>query len=138
MHGEPVVALHERYVNRGILPTTDEIYDALFSVIYCYSKTYIIIDALDDCMDSNNTHSELLALLRSLQDANTNLMVTSRFVTMIEELFIRDSTLEIRASREDIIEFVDAQMHRLPTFVKRDLELQGEVRDKIAQKSDGM
>jgi hypothetical protein len=139
LYGGPVATLYKRHVDRGTHPSLDEICIALSSVINNYSKAYIIIDALDECTDSDGTRSELLAILRNLQTkTDTSLMATSRFNARIEQSFQGFPMLEIRASNADVKRFVAAQMHRLPMFVQRDPELQTETQDEIARAVNGM
>lgn len=139
LYGEPVATLHDRHAARRTRPSLDEIRTALNSVISKYSKVYIIIDALDECTDSDGTRSELLAILRSFQTkTDTSLMVTSRFDARIEQSFQGSPMLEIRASDADVTRFVAGQMCRLPMCVQRDPELQTEIQDGIVLAVDGM
>lgn len=139
LYGEPVTSLHALHVDRRTRPSLNEICTALNSVLNNYSKTYIIIDALDECTDSDGTRSELLAVLRNLQaKTDTRLMVTSRFVSKIEQSFEESPMLEIRASEADVKRYVVGQLHRLPMCVQRDPELQTETQDGIVLAVDGM
>jgi hypothetical protein len=139
LYGEPVATLHKRHADRRTRPSLDEICTALNSVLKNYSKAYIIIDALDECTDSNGTRSELLTILRNLQaKTNISLMATSRFVARIEQSFQGFPMLEIRASDADVTRFVAGHIHRLPKCVQRDPELQVETQDRIVQAVDGM
>ncbi|OBT50512.1 hypothetical protein VE04_09283 [Pseudogymnoascus sp. 24MN13] len=139
LYGEPVTSLHALHVDRRTRPSLNEICTALNSVLNNYSKTYIIIDALDECTDSDGTRSELLAVLRNLQaKTDTRLMVTSRFVSRIEQSFEGSPMLEIRASEADVKRYVAGQLHRLPMCVQRDPELQTETQGGIVLAVDGM
>ncbi|KFZ04599.1 hypothetical protein V502_10030, partial [Pseudogymnoascus sp. VKM F-4520 (FW-2644)] len=55
LYGEPVATLHKQHADRRTGPSLDEIRTALNSVLNSYSKAYIIIDALDECTDSDGT-----------------------------------------------------------------------------------
>ncbi|KFY30332.1 hypothetical protein V493_01980, partial [Pseudogymnoascus sp. VKM F-4281 (FW-2241)] len=139
LYGEPVATLHKRHADRRTRPSLDEIRTALKSVLINYSNAYIIIDALDECTDSDGTRSELLTILRDLQaKTNISLMATSRFVARIEQSFQGFPMLEIRASDADVTRFVAGHIHRLPKCVQRDLRLQAETQDRIVQAVDGM
>ncbi|KFY32072.1 hypothetical protein V493_00539 [Pseudogymnoascus sp. VKM F-4281 (FW-2241)] len=138
-YGESVTALHKLHIDRRTSPSLDEICTALKSVLSNYSKAYIIIDALDECTDSDGTRSELLTILRSLQaKTDTRLMATSRFVSKIEQLFQGTPMLEIRASDADVKRYVFGQLHRLPMCIQRDPELQAETQGGIVLAVDGM
>ncbi|RDL36103.1 Uncharacterized protein BP5553_06715 [Venustampulla echinocandica] len=140
LYGESLTALHTLHVNRRTRPSLDEICTTLNSVLKNYSKAYIIIDALDECTDSDGTRSKLLTVLRSsLQTkTDTRLMVTSRFVSRIEQSFQGSPMLEIRASEADVKRFVTGQLHRLPMCVQRDPELQAEIQDGIVMAVTGI
>ncbi|KFY39666.1 hypothetical protein V495_05813 [Pseudogymnoascus sp. VKM F-4514 (FW-929)] len=138
-YGAPVTALHKKHADRETRPLLDEVCTALHSVINSYSKSYIIIDALDECTDSDGTRSELISALRNLQTrTDTRLMVTSRFIARIEELFEESPMLEIRANEADVRRYVAGQLCRLPKCVQRDPELQAEIQQGIILAVDGM
>ncbi|KAJ5486475.1 hypothetical protein N7530_000775 [Penicillium desertorum] len=60
-----------------------------------------------------------------LQDAcNINLLATSRFIPEITERFKEKPTLEIRASRADVMRYLQGILSMLPAFVSRNPELQ--------------
>ncbi|KFZ19348.1 hypothetical protein V502_03701, partial [Pseudogymnoascus sp. VKM F-4520 (FW-2644)] len=139
LYGEPVATLHKQHADRRTGPSLDEIRTALNSVLNSYSKAYIIIDALDECTDSDGTRSDLLTILQNLQaKSNISLMATSRFDARIEQSFQGSSMSEIRASDADVTRFVAGHIRRLPKCVQRDLELQAEIQDGIVQAVDGM
>jgi hypothetical protein len=46
--------------------------------------------------------------------------------------------LEIRASDADVKQFVAGQMNSLPNYVRRNINLQVEIQDRIVQAVDGM
>ncbi|OBT56261.1 hypothetical protein VE04_05107, partial [Pseudogymnoascus sp. 24MN13] len=139
LYGEPVATLHKRHADRRTRPSLDEIRTALNSVLLNYSKAYIIIDALDECTDSDGTRSDLLTILQNLQaKTNISLMATSRFDAWIEQLFQGSPMLKIWASDADVTRFVAGHIRRLPKCVQRDPELQAEIQDRIVQAVDGM
>ncbi|OBT85043.1 hypothetical protein VE02_07148 [Pseudogymnoascus sp. 03VT05] len=139
LYGESVSTLYRLHTDRRTRPSLDEICTALDSVLNNYSKAYIVIDALDECSDGDGTRSELLTILRRLQaKTDTRLMVTSRFVSRIEQSFEGSLMLEIRASEADVKRYVTGQLHRLPMCIQRDPELQGETQDGIVLAVDGM
>ncbi|KFY41758.1 hypothetical protein V494_02806 [Pseudogymnoascus sp. VKM F-4513 (FW-928)] len=139
LYGEPVTALYKLHADRRTRPSLDEICTALRSVLINYSKAYIIVDALDECTDSDGTRSDLLLALRSLQaNTSTSLMATSRFISWIEQSFQGSPVLEIQASEADVKQYVTGQLHRLPNCVRNDPALQTEIEDGIALAVDGM
>lgn len=133
LYGEPVKILHMQHANRGTRPSLDEIRTTLNSVLSRYSKVYIVIDALDECTDDDRTRSDLIRILRSLQnETNTSLMVTSRFISGIEQPLQGCPTLKIQANEADVKRYVAGQLGLLSKCVERDHRLQVEIQDKIA------
>jgi hypothetical protein len=138
---EPVSRLHEHHSSRGTRPSPGEIFSTLQSILKSYSSVYLVIDALDECLDTDGTRGRLPAKIRALQgEATTDLrlMVTSRFIPEIEEKFKGELKLEVRARDEDVKQFVAGQMDLLPEFVQSDEKLRILVQDTITQAVAGM
>lgn len=132
--------LRERYTNRGTKPSLDEILKYLSEVLQDYGTVYIVVDALDECQDSNGTRRQFLAKLRDLKAGrDVRLMTTSRFyIQDIEDEFKEAMRLEVQASDEDVKRFVAGQLGRLPKCIQRDRELQKRVEEVISKAVDGM
>ncbi|KAH8707190.1 ankyrin repeat domain-containing protein [Phaeosphaeriaceae sp. PMI808] len=136
---EPVERLHEQHADKGTRPSPDEIFGALRDVFAHYSTVYIVVDALDECQDSDGTRRQFLAKLRDLQAGrDVRLMATSRFIPDIMDWFNKGLKLEVQASKEDVKRFVAGQICRLPKCIQRDPALQGVVQEKIVEAVDGM
>jgi len=140
---EPVERLNIKYAGQGSKPSLKEIIEAMQSVLSGFSTVYIVIDALDECRNTDGTRCLLLTNLRELQaKSDLRLMATSRFIPDIVNDF-KDSfkdalTLEVQASEEDVKRFVAGQIYRLPKCIQRDTALQDMVYTKIVEAVDGM
>jgi len=135
----PVAQLYQRHASQGTKPSLNEIFGALQSVLTNHSTVYVVIDALDECQDSNSTRRQFLEKLRDLQAGiDLRLMVTSRFIPKIEYELREALRLEVRASNEDVMRFVAGQTYRLPKCIQRDSALQKLVQEKITEAVDGM
>ena len=129
--------LYERHNSKRTRPSTDELTGALRSVIGSSSRTFIIIDALDECQMSERTR--FLENCFALRDrCNINLFMTSRFLPDITARFDNASTLEIRAAPEDVNKYLAGQMYQLPQCVGRDAGIQEEIKRAIVEAVDGM
>ncbi len=136
---ESVTVLYDRHAGRRTRPSLEEIQTALRLVVSSYSKVYVVIDALDECLDHDGSRSQLLAILRDLQSkANLSLMATSRFIPEVVQKFSLSPVLRVRASASDVKRFVAGQIYRLPRCVQRDDGLQKAVQDEISMAVDGM
>jgi hypothetical protein len=134
---EPVTNLHKRHAKLRTRPSFGEIQDAIQIVVSNYSRVYVIIDALDECLKDHRI--QLLSMLRSLQsNGNLNLMATSRFIPEVEKHFSCLPLLEVRANDSDVKLFVAGQMYRLPTCVQRDSDLQETIQKGINMAVKGM
>lgn len=101
--------LYRAYTHRRSLPTLSDVSKILQSEICRYSKIFVVVDALDECAESNR--SVLLKELRALQPT-LNLLVTSRFLDSISNNFEGATRLEISASAEDVQTYVIRRISR--------------------------
>jgi hypothetical protein len=135
----PVERLYRQHADRGTRPSFNAISGALQDTLARYPTAYIVIDALDECRDTDGARRQFLTRLQDLQAGrDVRLMVTSRFIPEIEDRFKGALRLEVRASREDVVRFVAGQIDRLPSFIKVRPELQALVQEKIVEAVDGM
>jgi Cdc6-like AAA superfamily ATPase len=136
---ELVEQLLQQHVNRGTKPSSDEMFEALRSVLAIYSTVHVVIDALDECRDHDGTRRQFLSNLRTLQaETDLSLMTTSRFIPDIVDEFSRAIMIEVRASDEDVKQFVAGQIYRLPNCIRRESALQELVQNKIVEAAEGM
>ncbi|KAH4217774.1 hypothetical protein HBH70_194640 [Parastagonospora nodorum] len=134
---KPLWSLYDHHEVRRTRPSVEEMLGALQSVLVDYSRIYVVIDALDECV--HDDRRELLSKLRNLQSkTGLRLMATSRFIPDIVEEFNGLPKLEVRADDADVKRYVAGQIKRLPGCVRRDDALQKLVQNKIVQAVDGM
>jgi hypothetical protein len=113
----------------------------LHAVTALYLRTFIIVDALDECQSDDGCRTRFLSEIFDLQEKyGASLFVTSRFIPEITKKFDGTASLEIRASDEDVRRYLTGHIPRLPfpSFVRRDLELQEEIKTDIITAGDGM
>jgi Cdc6-like AAA superfamily ATPase len=141
---ECVIELHETHNNKekklSTQPSTTEISSTLQNVIKEYSRTFVIIDALDEYeADRFTLLSELFEIQKK---ANFNLLTTSRPLPDIERyigrLFVRSTYLKIQTLPEDVKKYIDANLHKLPLFVSHDHDLINEIKNEIVRAAGGM
>jgi hypothetical protein len=115
----------------------DEICVALCSIIRTYSRTFVIIDALDECR-TDQIRNKLLSEVYKLQEgSDVRLMVTFR-PSIEPELPSSMTKLEIRAYKEDIEQYLSSRISELRTVVRRRNELQRKIKDHISTLVDAM
>jgi hypothetical protein len=104
-----------------------------------FSKTFIIIDALDEYTEPDGAKDTLLNELRKLHP-NVRLLVTSRNMCPSAWAF-KIELLEIRASDEDVGRYVKhriSESSQLVGFVKMRPSLEDEMVTTIVEKAKGM
>jgi hypothetical protein len=137
---DDVRALYAHHQSQKTRPGDVEYCKILRSLVASFSHVYIIVDALDECNESNGTRSKLTKELQE-SPANLHLLCTSRHLGDIEESFARASRLEIRASNADVQRFLEAQISQTPRlvgFCKTVESLQSTIIEKLIQKAKGM
>jgi hypothetical protein len=134
----PLVEMYNHHAKRKTRPLLDEVAATLKTVCLRYDGVYIIVDALDECVDErtdgNSGRAQFIREMRALQAAvDVRLLFTSRPIPEIIQLFKSDLMLEVRATKEDVQRFVAS--HISPKY---DAHLKAEIVDKIATAADGM
>lgn len=115
--------LYQTYIRQRSPPTLSDVSKILQHEIGRYSKIFVVVDALDECPESNR--SALLKELRALQPT-INLLVTSRFLDSIANDFEGATPLEISASAEDVQAYAIRRIsreQRLSRLVGKDADL---------------
>lgn len=125
-------------VNRKIRPGLRDLMKMLQSEIGTYSQTYIVVDALDECLERDR--GDLITTLRLLS-GNVSLMVTSRPLPSIELQFRGVKRLDILANDDDVRKYIEDRIpgeNRLVRHVKRDPSFQEIIVNKIVVNAGGM
>jgi ankyrin repeat protein len=132
--------LYKRHKNKRTRLSFDEISEAFISVSRNYSRIFIIIDALDECQFVDGCRMRLLSEIFQLQTkTGANVLATSRPIPEINRVFEgRCVLLEIRASDEDVGNYLDNHMSCLPGFVTRIPGLREQIKNAIMKSVDGM
>ena len=123
---------------RKFRPKLADLIKALKSEIGTYSRVFIVVDALDECLDSAREHfiKEFQSLAR-----NVNLMVTARPLPSIEHHFQGVSRLEIRAHSDDMRKYIEDRIPRegrLARLVNNDRALQESIVIEVVARASGM
>jgi Cdc6-like AAA superfamily ATPase len=143
LHGQQAMPhslrmLYHQHIGMGTRPSLDEISGAIQSVSAKLLRLFIVIDALDECQNSDGSRTAFLDEIFNLQAKSTlNILATSRFIPEITKIFESEPSLEIRASKNDVTKYLRGHMTRLPSFVLRSPELQDEIVLGITETADG-
>lgn len=133
--------LHDEHERRQTRPSSDQLLNTLSRVVESTTRTYIVLDALDECRNDDRTLDRLLELVFSVQTqliGKVSLLATTRFIPGILDQFMNVPRLEIRADDVDVRRYLDSQMNRLPRQVATNVAFCTEIKDKIVECVDGM
>ena len=132
--------LYERHKPRNTRPSFDEITNELRAAVNLHSRSFILVDALDECEVNDGGRLKFLSELLNLQSiATTSIFATSRDIPDIASKFTGGSAiLEIRASDEDVRRYIEGHMEQLPSFVQRKVDLQEDIKAEIVNAVQGM
>jgi hypothetical protein len=128
-------ALYKRAGNGQRRPLPEDIVQTLRLEVALLPKTFVLIDALDECPEGAQM---FLELSKALEGLTANFLATSRFIPDIVAVFEAAEIVEIRADYHDVEKYVEAHMHRLPKCVQSNSALQSGVKTKIVQAVEGM
>jgi hypothetical protein len=135
-----IMSLYHYHKQKQTRPTAGKWSKLLESEVRRLSKVFIVIDALDECPESNGTRDNFLAEIRKLQPI-THLLVTSRHIPTIEREFEKAARVEIRASDEDVRRYLERRIEsggRLVRLLKADPALQATIANTIVENAKGM
>jgi hypothetical protein len=117
----------------------NEISDVLEPFLVFFRNTYLVIDALDECIDEDSTHLKLLQGIPKLQQCtNLRVLATYRHIPDIQDEFVGVPVLEVRASDDDIERFAKECLIQKPRCIKKDEDMKKMVQESIAVASGGM
>jgi hypothetical protein len=136
---DEISSLYHHHIKKRTRPTLEECSKLLQSEVRQLSKVFIILDALDECSESNGTRDSFLAEIQKLPDIH--LLITSRYILSIERVFGGAARVEIRASDEDIKRYLKGRIEtegRLARHVRPDPAFQEIIIGTIVERAKGM
>jgi hypothetical protein len=103
--------IHEDSISRGTIPSPDGYFLMLESQIRTFDKVFIVVNALDECIDDteSNTRSSFLKALHQLP-RRVHILFTSRLDKM-EQKATTDHQLEIVANKEDLRKYLQSRLN---------------------------
>ncbi|KAL8738317.1 MAG: hypothetical protein Q9181_000860 [Wetmoreana brouardii] len=133
--------LCKRHREVGSSCSVDELLRAFLKCLAMIGRTYVVIDALDECNDRHDLIKLLLDVVRSAP--RSCLLMTSREIFDIQESMQRFPNIGLRASDMalDIEAYVSGELRRLLDDRKlkiRDLSLVDKIQTTLISKADGM
>ena len=137
---EQIGDLHRKHEKTKTCPSLAEIVDIIRRVAKTRSKTFILIDAIDEYRENESKSNEFIRMLKYLSP-DVHLLVTSRPNYLLEASFDDALKLEVRASVENVTLYLQSQLAGRGTFQRvlgTDTDLQKHIVETIALNCDGM
>jgi hypothetical protein len=132
-----VQSLYKDHIKKGTRPSIHECSKLLQSEISSLSKTFIVVDALDECSAINRTR--FLVELQTLRP-KLSLLITTRPHIAIPDVDV-PVCLEIRGTDHDIRKYIDGRIQKeskLRQHIEKDPSLHTSIIDAILDKAKGM
>lgn len=134
-----VIDLYKSHGRKSARPSTDELSSCLRSIVAKLSRTFIIVDALDECITDCGLPGKLLHEIFTLQaEYKINFLATSRHIPEIMAQFDRKTWLEIRADPNDVERYLNSHLPTFPSFLLKNRDLVNDIITKITESVDGM
>lgn len=100
-------------------------------------RNFVVIDAMDEL--DHDARAVLVPKLFELQHCTgLNIFVTSRDIAQTSDLFSATPRLRIKATGEDIEQYISTHMATLPSFVSKNTQLQNEIKEAVVQAAGEM
>jgi ankyrin repeat domain-containing protein 50 len=141
---DPVVILYDNYLHSE--PPKDRLLSAIKSMINGHKKTFIVIDALDECPDENGERSDLCNILREIKEwaaSNLHVLVTSRrkgdLVESLDPLCTIDPiSIQGADVQSDIRKFIRSQLSKNRRLSIWPADVRDEIERTLVQGANGM
>ncbi|CAI7580523.1 unnamed protein product [Penicillium viridicatum] len=131
--------LYYRHKDRQSRPELREITSTLHDVAATYSKTFILVDALDECQIVRNDLDVFIREIFNFQAVvKANIFATSRFIQHIELKFQKATRLEIRADEADVERYLQGKLQDCQSLSSQNASLRERIKHAIAKAVDGM
>ncbi|UKZ77609.1 hypothetical protein TrVFT333_005333 [Trichoderma virens FT-333] len=128
--------LYDKHEKSRTRPSHAEIMTALHSIVTGNSKTFIVIDALDECQDLSRLR--FLDEIFNLQvGTGANIFATSRISDTIKGRFYGYPTVEISATNGDVLAYLDGQISLRRSGIIND-DIHDRIRSGVLQAAGGM
>lgn len=132
--------VYERHKDLHTKPRTPELLQTLQLVIKKYKRTFIVLDALDECQTTEGNRHQFLGYIFELQQkCNLKILATTRLVGDIEQRFKGRSTkFEIQGNPDDIERFLISRVRGASEFLQNNPESHEDVISALKDSADGV
>lgn len=135
-----VFSLYDSHKKYGTRPTLTQVTGLLSSLSSAFKALYVVVDALDECAESEESSLHFMSTVLSI-GPQIKVLCTSRFSTTFTAYFAHAEKLEIFAQDEDVRMFLASEISRqsmLSRHVQADPNLKADIVDTITEECKGM
>ena len=132
--------LYTKHKKENTRPSIGDIMVLLQSVVFSFSRVFVVIDALDECSDTDDVRSILLTELKKLQ-SRLCLLVMSRPIPDLENLLEGAVRVTVEASMTDIKNYLQQRLESTGSMQKHladEPSLRDTIISRITQRIKGM
>ena len=134
---ETLADLFEKQQGRASEPSLKDLND-IFHDLAKTQKIYLIVDALDECPETEDSRNILLQQLSYLRGV-CSILLTGRPSVSISEYFDNYLTIEISAKESDIDLYIAGHLSgRLQSHIKKNPSLYEEIRSVVKERAQDM
>ncbi|KAI0105554.1 hypothetical protein GGR51DRAFT_192971 [Nemania sp. FL0031] len=132
-----VVLFREKYLEKRTYPSNDDRISVIKAMARIFDKTFIFIDALDECLEQHRENflglaKELSGCVRFFITSRPHLDLTPTFPTLLR--------LDIMADESDVRAYLNHRItthNRLSRLIKQSPKLKDEIVDTVYRKAEG-
>ncbi|RSL97643.1 hypothetical protein CDV31_012921 [Fusarium ambrosium] len=132
--------LYDKHAQGKTPPKLEELARLLVQEVASLPFVFVVIDALDECPERDNTRDTLLTEIQKLPQ-NARILITSRYSPQIDERFDSVPHIDIRATDDDVKRYIEVRIEKessLAKHVRSDPTLMEEIIKTVAKCSQGM
>ncbi|KAI0547888.1 ankyrin repeat-containing domain protein [Xylaria curta] len=133
-------SIYDTHRQRQTQPMADELTQLLVKEVTNFSSLFIVIDALDECSERDNTRTRLLVEIQKLPQ-HVRILITSRYPPQFEQTSEDIPQIDINATDDDIGNYVKARIeqgHWKARNARSNTKLMQEVTKIVKKNSKGM
>ncbi|CAI6093521.1 unnamed protein product, partial [Clonostachys chloroleuca] len=134
--------LYQTHRKLGTRPSALELSELVQIVLGAFSRTFVIVDALDECQNSDLSRDRFLDAIFNMQaSTGVNIFLTSRAIPEIEKVFCEERgafKLEIVAQQDDLQKYILGRISEMPQFIRGEPALRDELVMEISSSLKGM
>lgn len=139
-HLQGAVELFERHSPRKTRPSLQEYTTLLQDISRTFSRVFIVLDALDEAPEDNDSRRRLISQLKTLGH-ETSLLIFSRPLPNLESSLGDARTANIESQDEDIIAYIEERLSQCASITNhfaKDTNLRQKIINAVVPKSRGM